>query len=281
MDTKTENEILNLYVTQGKSSKTIGEILNLNQKTVLKVLNKHSVVRKAHYKYHCNDSYFETINTEEKAYWLGVLYADGNVSLNNCGTGQIFLSSIDKEWVQSFLKSISSTGILYKEEHKKYKKVIWKVHITSHKMFQDLCNLGCVPVKSKIIRFPKIDSKYISHFIRGYFDGDGTIGCYKNNSKYATKILRSGLCSGSELFLNELIRFLPTKNKTIHKLGRVFIIQWSTNDSIELCNYMYKDANIYLRRKKEKIQEFFKERRSTTIITQLTALEKLERKLKV
>lgn len=68
MDTKTENEILNLYVTQGKSSKTIGEILNLNQKTVLKVLNKHSVVRKAHYKYYCNDSYFETINTEEKAY---------------------------------------------------------------------------------------------------------------------------------------------------------------------------------------------------------------------
>ena len=49
------------------------------------------------YKYKCNDNFFKNIDTEEKAYWLGVLYADGNVSKNSSGTGQVFLSSKDKE----------------------------------------------------------------------------------------------------------------------------------------------------------------------------------------
>ena len=50
-------------------------------------------------------------------------------------------------------------------------------------MANDLINLGCIPNKSLILLPPKLKDEFISHFIRGYFDGDGSIGKYKNRYK--------------------------------------------------------------------------------------------------
>lgn len=215
-------------------------------------------------KYTCNDSFFESINTEDKAYWLGVLFADGNTSLNNCGTGVVRLSSKDKDWVENFLKSVSSTNTVHKEIHKKYNKEIWKAMITSHKMFNDLCNLGCVPNKSLVLKFPKIKNELVPHFIRGYFDGDGTVGIYKYLSKSNSVTLRSGIASGSKEFLEELIKYIPIKNKNI-KHHDLYTVSFSVKDSLSFYDYVYKDATIFLERKKLKFEEF-KQRRSETII---------------
>lgn len=131
-------------------------------------------------------------------------------------------------------------------------------------MYTDLCNNGCVPKKSLILKFPKLRDDLIHHFIRGYFDGDGTVGIYKYLSKSDSVTLRSGISSGSEAFLNTLLQHLPVKHKVIHKYD-LYTFNLSVKDSIAFYDYLYKDATVYLDRKKLKFEEF-KQRRSETII---------------
>lgn len=275
MNTKInlENSLLieDLYCNKNLSAKVVGKQLNLNEKTVLRYLKSKNLVRKVgkNYKYACDEKFFSKIDSEKKAYWLGVIFADGNVSVNKCGTGQLFLSSKDREWLQKFLIDINSNSPLYREYHKKYKKEIWKVHITNNILFTDLLNLGVVPSKSLIIKFPQIPESLISHFIRGYFDGDGCVTVCKYLPNKEDLTLRSGICSGSKEFLKNLITYLPIKNKTISNKGNLFEFKVSVNDSINLAKYMYKNATVYLQRKYDKFNDFMKQRRSTTIIDSL------------
>ena len=126
MNTQKEEAILKYY-KEGLNGHKIAELLELGSTTVYRILKKHSVTKslsEACMKYTCDDSYFENIDTSEKAYWLGVLFADGSLSKKASKTGQIFFSSTDEEWVKSFLKAINSTNTPNKEYHKKFKKVI-------------------------------------------------------------------------------------------------------------------------------------------------------------
>lgn len=113
-----------------------------------------------------------------------------------------------------------------------------------------------------MIIFPKIKESLIRHFIRGYFDGDGTVGIYKNKSDKEYYTLRSGFCSGSERFMYQLADKLPCINKTVQK-GKdtnIWSITFSVKDSIRLYNYMYKDATVWLKRKRDKFEQYLKEK---------------------
>lgn len=252
---KTEMLILKHYVEDKRSAYKIADILNLNRKTVYRVLKKHNVTRslsEASMKYTCNEAFFSIINTEKKAYWLGVLFADGNISKNSSKSGSLFFSSKDKDWVESFVKDINSSNTVKLETHNTFvKSKIWKIQITSKQLYDDLNNLGCTPVKSKTMLFPKLPKNLIHHFIRGYFDGDGSVGIYNNLKNHDWKILKSGFCSGSKEFLDSLIMHLPIQNKVVHtRNNSMYTIQISLNDSIELYKYMYNNDTICLKRKK-------------------------------
>jgi len=263
MTTEKEKQLINYYVMQKLSADKIADLMCINRKTVYATLKKNNIktrtISQAAMRYSCNDNFFEVIDTEEKAYWLGALYADGNVSQNKTGSGKIFLSSKDQTWVERFMKSIESTNKPTREFHKKYQKEIWKAQITSTKMFNDLVRLGCLPRKSLIITFPKLNLKLIPHFIRGYFDGDGTVGVYQNLKTHNWKILKSGFCSGSEIFLKELVKYLPVKNKNVVFNKSLYIIQFSLMDSIALHDYMYKEFSICLTRKFLKFSHYLLE----------------------
>jgi hypothetical protein len=256
-----EDEIVKSYVIDFVSAPQIAKEFNKNVKTIWRILKSNNVkartISEARKKYTCTDNFFSKIDTEEKAYWLGVLFADGNISKNSSGNGQIFLSSIDEDWVTDFMKSINSTNKPREEVHRKFKKSIWKAQITSARMYEDLFSLGCTPKKTHTIRIPILKDDLIHHFIRGYFDGDGTVGVYKNLKKSDWKILKSGFCSGSKEFIEDLLEIIPVKNKTI-KFSNVYITQHSLKDTINLYHYMYKDATVFLNRKKEKFDEYFK-----------------------
>lgn len=261
--------IVDLYVNQKMAINKIACIFNAGDKTIAKVLHAHKVVRavgKNHF-YECNESFFEKIDNEAKAYWLGVMFADGNVSQNKSGTGQMFISSVDRDWIAKFKKDIQFTGNLLKETHKYYHKDIWKLHITSDKLFQDLCIIGCVPCKSKIIQFPNIKESLIHHFIRGYFDGDGFVSIHKYLPNKSNTTLNSGFCSGSAVFLEKLKQHIPAKHNVLKHYSSVYTVCYGVKDSYSLYNYMYSDATIFLNRKKEKFEKYAEERRSTTIIS--------------
>lgn len=267
-----KDQIIDLYENQMLGCDKIAEIVDIPSKQINKFLHdvgKINGVGKTK-KHKCDSSYFSEINTSEKAYWLGVLYADGNLSYDR---PEIKFSAKDEEWVEAFLKALNSTDVPHKETHKVYKTNIWKARITDETLYNDLIKVGCVPQKSLILKFPTINEDLIPHFVRGYFDGDGTVGVYKYVSKSNSKTLKSGFCCGCYNFLAELCKKLPVKTVNIREnkkddngQGCVYTVSFSVNDSIKLYTYMYKNATIFLNRKKEIFDDFIKQRRSETII---------------
>lgn len=265
--------VVELYIDKMYGASKVADILNIPVGQIRRFLKEENLTRSPGTTklYTCNEHYFKEINTEHQAYWLGVLFADGNVSKNSeTQSGYVILSSKDTDWINLFKMDLDYTGKTYTEIHKKFDKSISKIKITSEQMFSDLVRLGCVPCKSLIIRLPNIPEQLMHHFIRGYFDGDGSVGIYKNSSKSDTFVLRSSFCSGSQEFLEGITCFLPTNMRTVKKLPNrnLYQISFSVNDSISLYNYMYKNATIWLNRKHNKFEKFIQERRPETIISQ-------------
>jgi hypothetical protein len=102
-----------------------------------------------------------------------------------------------------------------------------------------------------VIEFPKLSTELINHFIRGYFDGDGSIIA-------TNKTLTFTICSGSENFLQsilDILNFITLKKYKIYKRINqnlyVLIIN-NYDDIIKIKNYLFDKSSIYLDRKKEK-----------------------------
>lgn len=202
--------------------------------------------------YSCNGNFFQNIDTEEKAYWLGFLYADGSIvesSHHMC----LVLSSNDKEHLIEFNKSIESTYPI-KIERDKYVKL----KISNKHMGDTLISKGCVPRKSLILKFPsclQVPECLIRHFIRGYFDGDGCI-CNQLNSK---NYFRSKInILGTYDFLYGITLHLPVENIMVHQRNGYKIHEiniYNKKDIINVMHYLYDDATIYLKRKYNKFLE--------------------------
>lgn len=123
--------------------------------------------------YTLNEHYFDSIDTEEKAYWLGFLYADGCISNNSIYFGQ---AENRADIVHKFIKALSITKPI-KISYPKIGKPFYNCQIVSKIFFNRLKELGCIPNKSLILTFNPdiIPKQFINSFIRGYFDGDGCI----------------------------------------------------------------------------------------------------------
>lgn len=255
MKIELEQKVIDYYVTDKLSGKKIASILRVNVKTVFAILKRNNIksrtLSESTMKYTCQDDFFNVIDTEKKAYWLGVLFADGNITKKASKSGQIIFSSKDKDWVEQFLLDVGSNNSPNCEYQKVFKKYIWKAQITSAQMYNDLNNLGCTPTKTKTIRIPILEDDLVHHFIRGYFDGDGTVGAYKNLKNSDWKILKSGFCSGSKEFIIDLLKILPVKNKTIKQSNECYITQHSLHDTLNLYNFMYENYTLCLNRKRQ------------------------------
>lgn len=255
MKIEIEQKVIDYYVTDNLSGKKIASILEINVKTVFAILKRNNIKSKtlseSAMKYTCQDDFFSVINTEKKAYWLGVLFADGSITKKASKSGQIIFSSKDKKWVDQFLSDVGSNNSPNCEYQKLYKKYIWKAQITSAQMYNDLNSLGCTPAKTKTIKVPILDVALMHHFIRGYFDGDGTVGVYRNLKTDDWKILKSGFCSGSQKFIIDLLEILPVKNKTIKQVKECYITQHSLKDTLNLFTYMYQNYTTCLERKRQ------------------------------
>jgi intein-encoded DNA endonuclease-like protein len=197
-----------------------------------------------------NEDFFETIDTEEKAYWLGFLMADGCVNLK---AKRVQLALAETEPLEKFKKSIESNQDI-KKYVKKNGDVTYRLDITSEKMCNDLIKYGCVPKKTYILKFPNIQKDLEKHFIRGYFDGDGSIFFNKPIGNYIKPTIH---IVGNKEFLSVLKEKLnldeykmtlltrhPERNNNI----RHFTLDGKTSCK-KFFNFVYKDATIYLERK--------------------------------
>ena len=212
------------------------------------------------HKYYLNNKYFSSIDNEWKSYWLGFLYADGCVRIkdkNNkkLNTLEIGLKASDYNHLQKFLNSIQSNNVI-KFRNIKFNNKIYqscKVVICNEQICKDLIQLGCVPNKSNILTFPsnkQVPQNLIRHFIRGYFDGDGSISI--NINKRMTCL---GFVGTADVLNNIQQIFIQNLDVSYHKIYRksnqkAFILNYSKHSDIEkIYNFLYHNCNIYLDRK--------------------------------
>lgn len=192
--------------------------------------------------YNWDETYFEKINTEQKAYWLGFIYADGCVDDTEF---RLHLSIKDLIHLEKFKNHIGSTHPI----HNCQLNTI-SFNIGNKKIVKDLNKLGVVPRKTFIIEYPKINTKFNRHFIRGVFDGDGCIYVSKKGHK------RWSIYTASSKFkdqLSEIIKIDTNITVCIRKQGNGYCISINNRNDIKaIKKYMYNYSTIQLERKKIK-----------------------------
>jgi len=195
-------------------------------------------------KYTLNEYFFDELN-EISAYWLGFLYADGSVRMNQCKSGELKLKLkyTDKEHIDKFLKDINSnTPVRFGIDKKNNSKFCY-VLINSNHMIKKLFELGCVQNKTFKIRLPKLNDNLISNFIRGYFDGDGSISRVKNRpNSFVVSI-----CSNKD-FNEDLVQYLNFGK--IYEEKKYSVIKINKIEEIKkFRDIIYNNSNTLLERK--------------------------------
>lgn len=222
-----------------------------------------------------NLNIFEKIDTEEKAYWLGFLYADGYNS-QKYRFVRLTLSEKDESHLMKFRDFIGgNTSIKYSFSKDNFGNLhkSARVHISSVKISKDLANLGCTQKKTFTLKFPtenQVPKNLVHHFIRGYFDGDGSVFLSNevhHRSKKIESIIHCRMTSTKD-FLMEVLKVSKIGNTScIISDGNVFDYRIKRNKRCkELYEYLYKDATIFLDRKKQIFDNYYN-RRSETIIS--------------
>lgn len=152
-------------------------------------------VKKQYNWYRFNEDYFEKIDTEDKAYFLGFIVADGSVSKNK---NVIKIIQKETDILYEFKKYVNSDAPVFTSKTNN----VSSISISSSKTKNDLEKLGIFPNKTMIVKYPDIPENLQNHFMRGVFDGDGCISLRadkRDNSKRG----QLNLCSGSYDFIKE------------------------------------------------------------------------------
>ena len=253
------DNIVSLY-NEGKSTEFIGKTYNASDRTVVSWLKRENVnIRDRGIISKINQTIFDNIDTEIKAYTLGLLTSDGNVQ-SKSSTITICLTNTDgyilEKINEELLSGLGNILVTHKEDEKP-RKVLG---FNGKHLKDKLAEYNIVPRKSYIIKelSTKIPEELYHHYIRGLFDGDGVCSYETSHKK---KKVRIGFCGHNRDFVESYRNFLINKldmNQTkLFNTGGCWQCSWSSKkDLINFYNYIYKDATIFLGRKKKKISDY-------------------------
>ena len=255
----------------GESANVISKSYGISPPSIYGLLKRRNIERRTYSessrKYSLDETYFDNIDSQEKAYFLGFLYADG-YNNEKRGVVELSCSEKDKEILEKLSKLINSTKPIRFIESNGVKSC--RIDLCSHKLCSALNTLGCVRAKTFTIKFPLIKENLISHFIRGYFDGDG---CLSYGTTPRNNILGNSFNSvitfvSTEEYCNSIKDIIKNKldiNSTLlcrfpSRMNNNRTLQISGNlQVVQLMKWMYTDASIYLDRKMTKFIELQKE----------------------
>lgn len=208
-------------------------------------------------KYDLNTTVFDDIDNEKSMYALGLIYSDGHVSKAH---NAIQFKTVDKEQVLNFRECFETTKDYYTVKTKKEWKDAYTFQIGYEPMINDLLKL--VPKRSKDtekVSDKIVDNAYFNHFLRGFFDGDG---CISKTKGYIVFTGKGGLMKS----LDEAIeRNYGVRSSEFNKVKSGFAGYESNSYHLgyykkdarkKLYSEMYKDASLFLTRKKEIFDSF-------------------------
>lgn len=261
MNTRTKKQrdalICDLY-QRGQTSEKIAGQVGLTKRSVLNALIREGIARRPSNakRYNINEYAFSAIKNQETAYWLGFIYADGSVAHPSFTRNRFNLSSStrDERHLQKFLEFLDCDKPL------RYRKNYCFVDITNKRFVDDLMRHGVLPRKSlsDILRFPfYIDTQLYSHFMRGYFDGDGSISTFwrKDLKMNADGYFSSSFfVCGSPTFIKsyqqvliEQTKVLPTKR---YRKGKIDLAGHTGIGNLKkIYSFLYNESSVCLERK--------------------------------
>lgn len=275
-------EAFDYYLTHDVGIRKAAKQFNLSFNTLRRYMNRNNLNDKVkHAKVTFNEDYFEMIDTEEKAYWLGMLYTDGNVRYNSETYEYRIALSLrerDKGHIKKFaecigvknpdekIRTFESAFSMFPDE--KFKFAI--LRISSKKMVQDLMKYGCIPDKT---HKGKLNIEILSNlprdlkiaFLRGYLDGDGcfhykygfvNISIYRKEiAEQIQQLIFDTFKMKTGLIFTESKHFLENKridSKQGEKNGCYSVLIYRRDDAKEFLREIYGNANIYLDAKYQK-----------------------------
>lgn len=256
--TELSNRIIKLHLN-GLLHKEIDYQLLISDVGINKTLDRNHIPRMSYTdrnrRIKRNSHYFDKIDNQNKAYLLGLLYADGC----NCEShNNIILQLQDRdgyiiEWMQAQLEY--EGHILKLPPDIPQHKARYRLSINDEHMSKRLVELGVVNNKSLILKFPTEEQcprEFISHFIRGYFDGDGCVNIYKNKCTTQTVGTREFLQGVSDIMDD-----LGIRHNIHHPIqsgeSNTFILHTAANNSsYQFLSWMYTDAEMKMERKYER-----------------------------
>jgi hypothetical protein len=218
-----------------------------------------------------NENFFDVIDSEVKAYWLGYLAADGTIRVRECGISKdgkkrnrgnsihLKLSTMDEAHLIKFrdvvcpnsvLKYSTSVVTTRKGNISTSYNVI--LNLYSNHIVSQIIDKGVGPRKTFTVGKPNIEEKYIRHYLRGLFDGDGTV-----RIDGTTKMTYS-IASASEKMYEFLYDHLKSLDIDMRRYGINCVIA-RKEDTMRFHDYIYKDATVWLERKRDKLNDLFDE----------------------
>ena len=260
-----KNEVVRLYVEEKMGMHKIGAKLHTEHQKVKEILIERNIQLRTPSEfakqYNINEHYFDIIDTQDKAYILGFLYADGYNDEQH-GRISISLQDRDKDILDKICLALDydnqpKFSSFNHDKNPNWSKV-YRLNISNKHISKILSQHGMMQNKSLKIVFPEhLDKSLHPHFLRGYFDGDGCF-YYNNKTKWNDQINMVG----TEQFCMRVLEILHDNNvilggkvcKTGHgDNGSTRMIRFGGAKQTKMfLDWLYKDANLYLNRKHQK-----------------------------
>lgn len=257
--------IIDAYCNKKYGLVKTGKLVGVNQRIVRKVLINNNIhirslaeANRANSvnvrKYGVNDDYFDN-ESSNMAYILGFLAADGTVAKNG-NRIKIGLSSVDRKFLELIKEELGAESNIFDYETSNG-YMVSELGFTSQKIKQKLTEYNIIPGKTETFTFPtNLSKKYWIDFIRGYFDGDGSVGTAGPSA------IRWQICSHRPQVLETIVEFLfeeygvPKVSIQKNKHGNSFLytIQYSNNSTRKIFQILYTPNSLYLPRKFEKFK---------------------------
>lgn len=264
----TKEKLIHLYLNERKSLNDIAKIYSVSRTAIYKKLKAQGIKQRSKSEarieaqkqdkvpqqfYDIDENFFSTWSPE-MAYVFGLILTDGCIS----DAGVISLCINDRELLEKVRKALRS-------EHKitpsKHQKGLYYFHFAREKLVTDLAKLGVLPRKSLTVKFPQVPERYMADFIRGVFDGDGSVFFDKRRINYP---LRSKFVSSSYDFIAGLQQKLESLNMPKRRIyrqktknGWSYMFIYDHKNSVNLFEILYKNTQneLFLERKYRRFLE--------------------------
>ena len=251
LEAEAERDLVAAY-EDGASGPALGEAFGLSQQVVYRILHEHGVVKPStREKYTLNENAFDVIDNEGAAYWIGFIYADGCVYRDAL---RVLLKESDGAHLEKLVRFLGSDRPVLYYERKQYRNTYEGedyalVTFGSRHLAQRLVQLGIIKDRPTIEPATKnVPMRLAHHWIRGYFDGDGSAGRNRPRIRF---IGQEYVLAWIDSVIIDALGFSP---RNLQQNKSMFTSSYSGSFNCQrLVTFLYDDATVWLERKKDLI----------------------------